>query len=509
MTTQPQTEVKPKIKKVATKKKGKPAPKQKMFVELDRVLDQIARDKNIPKERLVEAVESAFLSAARKKWGHLGELEAHYNQENGEIELFQFKTVVAEIKDSNLEISLEEGQKLDPEVQAGDSLGVKMDPSVFGRIAAQAAKQVIISKVRDAEKDLIFKEYKDRVGEIVTGIVRRYEKGGDLVIDVGRSEACVPRTEQVTGEPFKIGDRVQAYFMEINPHARGPMIILSRRHPQLVKKLFELEVPEVADGTVEIKNVAREPGIRAKIAVTSKDSDVDPVGACVGMKGSRVQSVVQELRGEKIDIVCWDEDPARFVCNAIAPAEVVKVIVKERERSMEVVVPDDQLSLAIGKRGQNVRLAAHLTGWNVDVYSETKIEELATRCKAVLARVLNVDDSMAFILYSHGFRHFEDIARVEWNTFKDVPSVSAEKLKEMKGLAEKAVVGGLTTEKVMGEILKEKIEKEKIESEKKRMEAESGEPSSAEVTEGKPETENGEPSSAEATEGKPKTETEN
>ncbi|MBI4224609.1 MAG: transcription termination/antitermination protein NusA [Deltaproteobacteria bacterium] len=425
-----------------------------MFLELDRTLDQIARDKGITKERLIEAIEQAFLSAARKKWGHLGELEAHYNQEAGEIELFQFKTVVEKVQDPNIEITLEEGKELDPEAQAGDSLGVKMDSSEFGRIAAQAAKQVIIQKVRDAERDIIYSEYKDRVGELVTGVVRRFERG-DMIIDLGRAEGCIPRFEQVPGEQSKVGERLQAYFMEINPNARGSMIVLSRRHPQLVKKLFEQESPEVSDGTVEIKNVAREPGVRTKIAVASKDSDVDPVGACVGVKGSRVQSVVQELKGEKIDIVSWDEDPARFVCNAIAPAEVVKVILKERERSMEVVVPDDQLSLAIGKRGQNVRLAAHLTGWNVDVFSEARYEEMASRCKAVLVKVLEVDESSALILYSHGFRHFEDIPKVGWEAFKEVPGIGKEKLQNAYEKAKKALEEGLTTEKMMGEMFKE------------------------------------------------------
>ena len=449
------TKVKAKVTKPRSKKVIKT--KNKMFQELDRVIDQIARDKGLEKEKLIEAIEVAFLSAARKKWGHLGELEAHYNPESGEIELFQFKTVMEKVEDANTQMTIEEGQELDPDAQPGDSLGVKMDSSEFGRIAAQAAKQVIIQKVRDAERDVIYDEYKDRVGELVTGIIRRFEKG-DLVIDLGRTEAVIPRSEQVLSEQYKIGDRLQAFFQEVNIHNRGPMIILSRKSPQLVRKLFEMEVPEVSDSTIEIKSVAREAGVRSKIAVYSRDRDVDPVGACVGMKGSRVQSVVQELRGEKIDIVPWDEDPARFVCNAIAPAEVAKVIIKERERSMEVIVPDDQLSLAIGRRGQNVRLAAHLTGWNVDVYSETKLEELATRCKAVLVKVLAVDDSTAMILYSHGFRTFEDIAKVEAKTFLELPGVNAERLTQMKETAEKAVKAGTTTDQFMAQMFIEKKE---------------------------------------------------
>lgn len=491
-----QTVSKPKAKPKRTPAKKAAKTKNKMFQELDRVLDQIARDKGISKERLIEAIEQAFLSSARKKWGHLGELEAHYNQESGEIELFQFKTVVETVQDANIELTLEEGKQLDPEAQAGDSLGVKMDPSEFGRIAAQAAKQVIIQKVRDAERDNIYNEYKDRVGELVTGIVRRFEKG-DLIVDLGRAEGCIYRLEQVQGEQNKVGDRIQAYFLEINPHAKGSMIVLSRRHPNLVKKLFEMESPEVADKTVEIKSVAREPGIRAKIAVYSRDSDVDPVGACVGVKGSRVQSVVQELKGEKIDIVSWDEDPARFVCNAIAPAEVVKVIIKERDRSMEVVVPDDQLSLAIGKRGQNVRLAAHLTGWNVDVFSESRFEELANRCKAVLTKVLGVDSSQALILYSHGFRHFEEIAKVDWETFKAQPGIGQEKLKEIREKAEQSVAAGVTTESLMAEMVKEasKVEVKKEGGEQKVESGEGKTESGERKTEnGEPKTENQEPS---------------
>lgn len=462
-----QTETKP--KKTRRPKRYKAKPKNKMFVELDRTLDQIARDKGVTKERLIEAIEQAFLSAARKKWGHLGELEANYNQEAGEIELFQFKTVMEKVADPNVEISLEEGKELDPDAQAGDSLGVKMDPSQFGRIAAQAAKQVILSRVRDAERDIIYNEYKDRVGELVTGMVRRFERS-DMIIDLGRAEGVIPRSEQVPSEQVKVGERLQTYFMEINPQARGSMIILSRRHPQLVKKLFDQECPEVSDGTVEIKSVAREGGVRSKIAVHSKDSDVDPVGACVGVKGSRVQSVVQELKGEKIDIVSWDEDPARFVCNAIAPAEVVKVVLKERERSLDVVVPDDQLSLAIGKRGQNVRLAAHLTGWNVDVFSEARYEELAKRCKAVLMQVLGLDESNALILYSHGFRHFEDIPKMEWESFKEVPGVGAERLQGIYEKAKQALADGLSTERLMEEMFKEEDAKKAQEAQKAREE---------------------------------------
>lgn len=425
-----------------------------MFVNLGRVLDQVSKEKGVPKEMLVSAIEDAFLSAARKKWGHLGDLEAQYNEEKGEIELFQFKTVVENIEDENTQMSLAEGKKLDPDAEVGDSLGVKMDHSVFGRIAAQTAKQVIIQKVRDAEKSIIYDEFKDRVGELVTGIIRRFEKG-DAIIDLGRTEAVLLRSEQVQSEQYRVGERVQAYFLEVNKPGKGPQLILSRKDSRLITCLFEMEVPEIADGIVQIKNIAREPGFRCKIAVYSKDSDVDPIGACVGMRGSRVQSIVQELKGEKIDIVAWDEDPARFVCNAVAPAEVVKVIVKEREKAMEVIVPDDQLSLAIGKKGQNVRLAAELCGWNIDILSETKIEDLSRRHQKALISMLGIDSDAAFVLYSHGYRGIEEIHETELENFLDVPGISKETLENVHQTVEKLVADGKTTAGVVGAIAAE------------------------------------------------------
>jgi N utilization substance protein A len=454
-----------------------------MFKDLDRVLDQVSRDKGIPKEAIIEAIETAFLTAARKKWGHLGELEAHYNQEIGEIELFQFKKVVEQVNDENIEMSFEEAKKLDPEVAIGDVLGVKMDPSVFGRIAAQTAKQVIIQKVRDAERNIIFEEFKDRVGEIITGIVRRFEKG-DIIIDLGRAEAVLPKDEQVQGESYKAGERLQGFFLRLDKEGKGPAIVISRKNPQFITQLFAMEVPEIAEGIVEVKNVAREPGVRSKIAVYSKDSDVDPVGACVGMKGARVQSVVGELKGEKIDIVLWDPDPARFVCNAIAPAEVVKVIIREREHIMEVIVPDDQLSLAIGRRGQNVRLAAQLTGWNIDVYSESKIEEIASRARSALSKILGVDDSTAIIFYSHSYRSVEDIAKAEENDFAQIPGIGEERLRQIHKKALEVVEQGVSTESVIAEMVREEEERRKKEEELKKEEA-VVEAEKAEIGEGK------------------------
>lgn len=440
-----------------------------MFQELNRVLEQVSRDKGIPKQAIIEAIETAFLTAARKKWGHLGELESHYNEELGEIELFQFKTVVENVENPNIEMELADAKKLDPEVTMGDVLGVKMDPSVFGRIAAQTAKQVIIQKVREAERNIIYEEYKDRVGEIITGIVRRFEKG-DIIVDLGRTEAFVPRPEQVQSEGYKAGDRLQGYFLYLDKDGKGPAIVLSRKSPALVTQLFSMEVPEIAEGIVEIKAVAREPGIRSKIAVYSKDTDVDPVGACVGMKGSRVQSVVGELKGEKIDIVLWDQDPARFVCNAIAPAEVVKVIIREREHAMEVIVPDDQLSLAIGRRGQNVRLAAQVTGWNIDVYSESKIEEIAGRARAALGKILGVDESTAIILYSHSYRSIEDIAKADVEDFLQIPGIGEERLRLLHAGSVKAIEAGQSTESVITEIIREEEQKKLVEEAKRKEE---------------------------------------
>jgi len=341
---------------------------------LKHTIDQIVKEKGIDKSIVLEALEQAVLTAANKKFRNTRDLEAHYNAEIGEVELFEFVTVVDEVQDSYREIELVEAREEDPEVEVGDSIGMKMDASGFSRIAAQTAKQVIIQRVREAERETIFNEFMERQGEIVNGVVRRFEKG-DLIVDLGRAEALLPHKEQAPREVYRQGDRVKALITEIRMTTKGPQILLSRTHPTMLAKLFEAEVPEIAEGIVEIKNVVREPGGRAKIAVYSHDSDVDPVGACVGMRGSRVQNVVSELRGEKIDIIPWSEDIARFACNALAPAVVSKVYVDDEDYAMEVIVADDQLSLAIGKRGQNVRLAAKLTGWKIDIKSETRMAE--------------------------------------------------------------------------------------------------------------------------------------
>ena len=342
-----------------------------MISDIKRVVEQVSRDKGISREVLIHALEEALRSAARKKFGSKIDIEAQYNEETGDIEVFQFKEVVETVTEPDLQIDFEEGRKLEPEGEAGDSHGTKMDAMTIGRIAAQSAKQVIIQKMKDAERDAVYASYVDRKGETVNGIVQRMDRG-DIIVNLGTTEAVLPSREQVPRENYRRGDRVRAQILDVLYETRGPQVVLTRTHPDFLVSLFKVEVPEISEGIVEIKAAAREPGSRAKISVASHDSDIDPVGACVGMKGSRVQNVVQELRGEKIDIIPWHVDSAKFVCNALSPAEISRVIIDEENRSMEVIVPDEHLSIAIGKRGQNVRLASKLTKWHLDVISEER-----------------------------------------------------------------------------------------------------------------------------------------
>ncbi len=382
-----------------------------MDVNLNRMIDQVAKEKGISRNTLVEALEAALVSAARKKYGNRVELEAHFSDESGEIEVFLFKDVVEEVEDATTEIELETARReLDPEAEVGDQLGVKMDTESFGRIAAQTAKQVIMQKVKDAERENIYAEYKDRKGDVVTGLVQRFEKR-NIVVNLGRAEAVLPFTEQIPRENYRQGDRIRALILDVRRTQKDPQIILSRSNPAFLVKLFDQEVPEIAEGIVKVMCAAREPGQRAKIGVRSVDADVDPVGACVGMKGSRVQAVVQELRGEKIDIIPWNDDPAHFVCNALQPAEISKVIIDQDNAAMEVIVADDQLSLAIGKRGQNVRLAAKLTGWKIDVRSESKEEKITGESFERLLAINAMDEETATILFDNGYRTPEDIAK--------------------------------------------------------------------------------------------------
>lgn len=379
-----------------------------LITDIKRVIEQVSRDKGIAVEVLAKTLEEALKSAARKKYGNQIDIEAHYSPESGEIEVFQFKEVAETITNPDVQISLEEGRELDPECEVGDSLGTKMDTSSFGRIAAQSAKQVIIQKMKDAEKDAVYSSFIDRKGEIINGIVQRIDRG-DIIVNIGQTEAILPQREQLPKETYRRGDRIRANIMKVLSESRGPQIVLSRTHPDFLINLFKTEVPEISEGIVTIQGAAREAGNRAKIAVGSSDFDIDPVGACVGMKGSRVQNVVQELRGEKIDIIPWHVDAAKFVCNALAPAEISRVIIDEENNSMEVIVPDEFLSVAIGKRGQNVRLASKLTGWHLDVQSESVYSQAMKEGYDSLMGVEGVNIGLADILYEKGFFSAEEL----------------------------------------------------------------------------------------------------
>ena len=398
-----------------------------MFIsDIKRVVDQVSRDKGINREVLIKALEEALKSAARKKFGSKIDIEVQYSEETGEIEVFQFKDVAEIITEPALQISLEEGRKLDAECEVGDSLGTKMDTSTFGRIAAQSAKQVIIQKMKDAEKDAIYANFIERKGDILNGIVQRIDRG-DIIVNLGHTEAVLPSREQVPREGYRRGDRIRALILDVLQESKGPQIVLSRTNPNFLTWLFKTEVPEINEGIVNIMGASREPGIRAKIAVASNNSDIDPVGACVGMKGSRVQNVVQELKGEKIDIISWHVDPAKYVCNSLAPAEISRVIIDESNRSMEVIVPDDFLSIAIGKKGQNVRLASKLTGWHLDVKSETIYNQAMKSGYDSLVALPGVGISMADTLYEAGFYSAEEIASADVEDLVQIRGIGDEK----------------------------------------------------------------------------------
>ena len=396
---------------------------------LNYVIDQVGKDKGIDRKVIIEALEQAVLTASRKKYGHQGEIEVHYNEEVGEVELFQFKQVVVEVTDPSTEISLGEARGLDSEAQIGDSLGVKLNTD-FGRIGAQTAKQVIIQKVRDAERENVYNEFKDRKGDLVSGAVQRMEKG-NLYISIGRAEAVLFSKEQIPGETYRQGERLRAYILEVQKNSKGPQIYLSRTHPGFLIKCFEMEVPEISEGVIKIISAAREPGERAKISVYSSNRDVDPVGACVGMKGSRVQNVGQELRGERIDIIPWSQDQAKYVCNALAPAKISRVYIDEENRHMEVVVADDQLSLAIGKKGQNVRLASKLTSWKIDIKSESRMEKISSEILEKFQNLPHIGDVASRILYNEGFRSIKEVAEVDPEELARVLGIGKEKAIEI------------------------------------------------------------------------------
>ncbi len=418
--------------------------------KLDSILEQVSREKGIPKKVIVEALEDAILKAAKKVFGEERALEASYNIEIGQVELFQYMEVVETVENPTTEITLEQAHMVDPEAEVGDELGfqifylesdkerareedekyqdilqIKTARRAFGRIAAQTVKKEILKKVQEAERDMIYNEYKDREGDLVTGTVRRFERGS-VIVDLGKAEGLLPSREQCPRESYRPGDRVQAYLKEVVKDTRGHQLILSRTDPRFVEKLFEKEVPEIYEGIVTIMNVAREPGERTKIAVVSKDSDVDPVGACVGLKGARVQAIVQELRGEKIDIVPYSPDLARYVCNAIAPAEVVRVLIDEDSKQIELIVPDDQQSLAIGRRGQNVKLASKLVQWKIEVHSLGQVDAWKEQLAQALHEIDGIDESSIQYIFKLGYHSPESLAELDDAELLAIPGITTE-----------------------------------------------------------------------------------
>jgi N utilization substance protein A len=407
-------------------------------LELLQIADAVAREKAIDRRIVLGAMEDAISKAARSRYGSETEVHAEIDPKNGELHLSRHMLVVETVENSATQISLEDARRRHPAAQIGDTIADPLPPLEYGRIAAQSAKQVIVQKVREAERDRQYEEYKDRIGDIVNGIVKRVEYG-NVVVDLGRGEAIVRRDEMLPREVFRNGDRIRAYIYDVRREPRGPQIFLSRTHPQFMSKLFAQEVPEIYDGIVEVKAVARDPGSRAKIAVISRDSSVDPVGACVGMRGSRVQAVVNELQGEKIDIIPWTSDPANFVVNALAPAEVAKVVLDEERQRMEVVVPDQQLSLAIGRRGQNVRLASQLTGWDIDIVteqeeSEHRQAEFEKRTRLFID-ALNVDEVVGQLLASEGFNSVEELALVDEKEIAGIEGFDEDTARELQARA--------------------------------------------------------------------------
>jgi len=442
-----------------------------MMQALKREIDQVAKDKGIDPKEIISALEEAMKQAARKESGTEREIEARFNEELGEIELFEFREVVEEVSDASAQIALERARDFDPDAEVGDEIGVKLDTTRFGRILAQTAKQVIIQRIREAERDNVYEEYKDRQGEIVNGIVRRFEKGA-IVVDLGRTEAVLPLKEQVPRETYRPNDRVRAYVLDVNKNTKGPQIILSRASIEFLKKLFEQEVPEMYEGIVSIQSAAREPGGRSKIAVVSRDSDVDPVGACVGMKGSRVQAVVQELRGERIDIVPYSTDPARYVCSALSPAQVSRVIIDEADKSMDVIVPDDQLSLAIGRKGQNVRLAVQLSGWRIDIKSESKMRDLAQWLSQAVSVVEGCGDPEGELLLQQGITSLEDLAECQPELLTQLPGIDEAGARAIKARAAELA------------LRKKAEEEEEARLESERQAAEAAAPAAAGATRG-------------------------
>ncbi len=411
-------------------------------INLNAIVDRVGKEKNINKEVLISAIEAAMLAVAKKQYGLDADLEVRYNKNIGEIEVFQFRQIVKDVSNNITQISFNEAKRMDPGLNdnaVGEDLGIKLSLDNFGRIAAQNAKQVILQRMYEAERFIIFNEYKDRKHELITGVARRLEKG-NIIVDLGRAEGVLPIKEQIIKENIRIGDMVTAYVLDVFEVSKGEQIVLSRVHCNFIYKLFAQEVPEINDGIVIIENVARQPGFRSKIAVRSIDNDVDPVGTCVGIKGSRVQAVIQELKGEKIDIIAFNSDPTVFVCNALLPAEINQVLLNEDERKMDLVVPDEQISLAIGKRGQNVQLATDLTGWNINIHAETKILQERDIIFSRFKKIKYLSDVDIQTLYNHGLKTVEALSVLSIPYIASLPGLNVDKAELIIKHAKKVVI---------------------------------------------------------------------
>ncbi|MCR4555363.1 MAG: transcription termination factor NusA [Alphaproteobacteria bacterium] len=432
--------------------------------ELLQVADSVAREKGLNKDQVLEAMEGAIQKAAKSRYGYESDIRASIDKKTGEVTIMKYLTVKDPVEDEFNEITLEEAKKMDPNAEIGTVFTTKLPPINFGRVAAQTGRQIIVQKIREAEREKQYNEFKDRVGEIVSGVVKRAEFNS-VTLDVGHTEAVIRRDQLLPKENFRVGDRVRAYIADVSREDRGPQIFLSRTHPQFLVKLFWQEVPEIYERVIEIKSVARDPGSRAKIAVYTSDANIDPIGACVGVRGSRVQAIIQELQGEKIDIVLWSDDPATFAVNALAPAEVSRVVVDEENHKFEVLAPDSQLSLAIGRRGQNVRLASMLIGWNVTVVSETealerKNKEYHESSKAFMD-ALDCDEVIAHLLVTEGFSSIEELAYISKEDLSSIEGFDENLAEELISRAN--VYLGKKEEEIKKQLSEKSIDKKVIE----------------------------------------------
>jgi len=401
-----------------------------MSLELKKAIEQISKDKGLDRDMLVDTLEEAVRTSVVRKFGDDMDIEVSFNEETGDIDVYQFKIVVTKVEDPNSQITLEDAKKHDPSVQLDDEMGFRLKVEDLGRIAAQSAKQVIIQRMRDAEQEIIYEEYKDRINEIVSGSVQRRDKAG-WIINLGRTEAILPKEEQIPREHYKRSDRVQAIIIEVRKEGRGPQVVVSRSHRDYMAALFRREVPEVDDGTVQIMGVARDPGSRAKVAVLSRDRDVDPVGACVGIRGSRIQNIVQELRGERIDIVVWSQDIATYARNALSPATISRIVVDEEENLLEVIVPDDQLTNAIGRKGQNVKLVAKLLGWKIDIFTESRYNE-ANAIGRGLDQLANVVDIPVENFTNAGFSTVDEVTAADETALLAIAGMTESRIQDLR-----------------------------------------------------------------------------